>query len=401
MSRTPSRQDFDTYMMPNYAPQNAIMVRGKGSRVWDQEDNEYIDFAGGIAVNALGHAHPELLEALKTQADKVWHVSNVFTNEPALKLAHTLVELTFADKVFLCQSGTEANEAAFKLARRYAHDRFGEDKYGIVSFRQSFHGRSFFTVSVGGQEKYSNGFGPKPAGIEHGIFNDLDSARALINDKTCAVVVEPVQGEGGVRPASPEFLEGLRQLCDEHDALLIFDEVQCGMGRTGELYAYMQYDVVPDIMTSAKAIGGGFPLAAMLTTSEIAEVFQPGVHGSTYGGNPLASAVGYAAVSRIATPEVLEGVKERSRLFREHLERLNQKYDIFSEVRGSGLLLGAELSGALKGRAREVMAAAMAQNLMMLVAGPDVLRFAPSLIIASQDIAEGMVRLEKAIQSLL
>lgn len=401
MSRTPSRQDFDTYMMPNYAPQNAIMVRGKGSRVWDQEDNEYIDFAGGIAVNALGHAHPELLEALKTQADKVWHVSNVFTNEPALKLARTLVELTFADKVFLCQSGTEANEAAFKLARRYAHDRFGEDKYGIVSFRQSFHGRSFFTVSVGGQEKYSNGFGPKPAGIEHGIFNDLDSARALINDKTCAVVVEPVQGEGGVRPASPEFLEGLRQLCDEHDALLIFDEVQCGMGRTGELYAYMQYDVVPDIMTSAKAIGGGFPLAAMLTTSEIAEVFQPGVHGSTYGGNPLASAVGYAAVSRIATPEVLEGVKERSRLFREHLERLNQKYDIFSEVRGSGLLLGAELSGALKGRAREVMAAAMAQNLMMLVAGPDVLRFAPSLIIASQDIAEGMVRLEKAIQSLL
>lgn len=401
MSRTPSRQDFDTYMMPNYAPQNAIMVRGKGSRVWDQEDNEYIDFAGGIAVNALGHAHPELLEALKTQADKVWHVSNVFTNEPALKLAHTLVELTFADKVFLCQSGTEANEAAFKLARRYAHDRFGEDKYGIVSFRQSFHGRSFFTVSVGGQEKYSNGFGPKPAGIEHGIFNDLDSARALINDKTCAVVVEPVQGEGGVRPASPEFLEGLRQLCDEHDALLIFDEVQCGMGRTGELYAYMQYDVVPDIMTSAKAIGGGFPLAAMLTTSEIAEVFQPGVHGSTYGGNPLASAVGYAAVSRIATPEVLEGVKERSRLFREHLERLNQKYDIFSEVRGSGLLLGAELSGALKGRAREVMAAAMAQNLMMLVAGPDVLRFAPSLIIASQDIAEGMARLEKAIQSLL
>lgn len=401
MSRTPSRQDFDTYMMPNYAPQNAIMVRGKGSRVWDQDDNEYVDFAGGIAVNALGHAHPELLDALKTQADKVWHVSNVFTNEPALKLARTLVKLTFADKVFLCQSGTEANEAAFKLARRYAHDRFGEEKYGIVSFRQSFHGRSFFTVSVGGQEKYSNGFGPKPAGIEHGIFNDLESARALINDKTCAVVVEPVQGEGGVRPATPEFLEGLRQLCDEHDALLIFDEVQCGMGRTGELYAYMQYDVIPDIMTSAKAIGGGFPLAAMLTTSEIAEVFQPGVHGSTYGGNPLASAVGYAAVSRIATSEVLDGVKERSRLFREHLEHLNQKYGIFSEVRGSGLLLGAELSGGLKGRAREVMKAAMDQNLMLLVAGLDVLRFAPSLIIAPQDIEEGMARLEKAIQSLL
>lgn len=401
MSRTPSRQDFDTYMIPTYAPQDAIIVRGKGSRVWDQDDNEYVDFAGGIAVNALGHAHPELLEALKTQADKVWHVSNVFTNEPALKLARALVDLTFADKVFLCQSGTEANEAAFKLARRYAHDRFGEDKYGIVSFRQSFHGRSFFTVSVGGQEKYSNGFGPKPAGIEHGVFNDLESARALINDKTCAVVVEPVQGEGGVRPATQAFLEGLRQLCDEHDALLIFDEVQCGMGRTGDLYAYMQYDVVPDILTSAKAIGGGFPLAAMLTTSDVAEAFQPGVHGSTYGGNPLAAAVGYAAVSCIATPEVLEGVAERSRLFREHLERLNQQYDIFSDVRGAGLLLGAELKGALEGRARDVMKAAMDQQLMMLVAGTDVLRFAPSLIIEPKDIEDGMMRLEKAIKTLL
>lgn len=401
MSRIPSRQDFDTYMMPNYAPQDAIMVRGEGSRVWDQDNNEYIDFAGGIAVNALGHAHPLLLDALKTQADKVWHVSNVFTNEPALNLARTLVDLTFADKVFLCQSGTEANEAAFKLVRRYAHDRFGEDKFGIVSFRQSFHGRSFFTVSVGGQEKYSDGFGPKPAGIEHGTFNDLESARALINDQTCAVVVEPVQGEGGVRPATPEFLEGLRALCDEHDALLIFDEVQCGMGRTGELYAYMQYDVVPDILTSAKSIGGGFPLAAMLTTSDIAEVFQPGVHGSTYGGNPLASAVGYAAVSFISTPDVLAGVKERARLFREHLERLNQKYDIFSDVRGSGLLLGAELKGALKERGRDVIKAAMDERLMLLVAGPGVLRFAPSLIIEPCDIEDGMARLEKAIQTLL
>lgn len=401
MSRTPTRQDFDTYMMPNYAPQDAIMVRGEGSRVWDQDNNEYVDFAGGIAVNALGHAHPLLLDALKTQADKVWHVSNVFTNEPALNLARTLVDLTFADKVFLCQSGTEANEAAFKLARRYAHDRFGEDKCGIVSFRQSFHGRSFFTVCVGGQEKYSDGFGPKPAGIEHGAFNDLESARALINDQTCAVVVEPVQGEGGVRPATPEFLEGLRALCDEHDALLIFDEVQCGMGRTGELYAYMQYDVVPDILTSAKSIGGGFPLAAMLTTSDIAEVFQPGVHGSTYGGNPLASAVGYAAVSFIATPDVLAGVKERARLFRKHLERLNQKYDIFSDVRGSGLLLGAELKGALKERGRDVIKAAMDEHLMLLVAGPGVLRFAPSLIIEPCDIEEGVARLEKAIQTLL
>ena len=388
-------------MVPNYAPQRAIIVRGNGSRLWDQDNNEYIDFAGGIAVNALGHTHPDLVNALKAQADKVWHLSNVFTNEPALKLARLLVDMTFADKVFFCCSGTEANEAALKLARRYAFDRAGEDKYGIVSFRQSFHGRSLFTVSVGGQPKYSTGFGPNPAGIQHGHFNDLESARALIDDTTCAVIVEPVQGEGGVHPATKTFLEGLRQLCDEHDALLIFDEVQCGVGRTGELYAYMHYDVVPDIMTSAKAIGSGFPLAAMLTTSDIADAFQPGVHGSTYGGNPLAAAVGYAAVSRIATPEVLAGVQERSRVLREHLARLNERYDIFSDIRGLGLLLGIELKGTLEHRAREVMTAAMAQRLMVLEAGPSVIRLAPSLVIAQDDIEEGIARLDRALASLV
>lgn len=401
MHWTPTREDFDTYMVPNYAPQTAIMVRGQGSRLWDQADNEYVDFAAGIAVNALGHCHPTLVAALKAQADKVWHLSNVYANEPAIRLAKLLTELTFADKVFFCSSGTEANEAALKLARRYAHDTFGEHKHKIVSFRQSFHGRSFFTVSVGGQPSYYSGFGPVPAGIEHAEYNDLESALALIDDDTCAVMVEPVQGEGGVTAATPAFLEGLRRACDEHDALLIFDEVQCGMGRTGALYAYMQYDVVPDILTSAKAIGGGFPLGAMMTTADIAEVFKPGTHGSTYGGNPLACAVGEAAVSMIAQPDVLKGIAERGELIRRHLEALNEEFDIFEEIRGSGLLIGAELKGALAERGRDVLKAAINEHLMLLVAGPNVLRFAPSLVIEPRDIDEGMARLRKAIASLI
>lgn len=401
MHWTPKREDFDTYMVPNYAPQEAIMVRGAGSRLWDQAGKEYVDFAAGIAVNALGHCHPALVDALKTQADKVWHLSNVYANEPAIRLGKKLVELTFADKVFFCSSGTEANEAALKLARRYAHDTFGEHKHKVVSFRQSFHGRSFFTVSVGGQPKYYTGFGPVPAGIEHAEYNDLDSALALIDGNTCAVMVEPVQGEGGVTPATHSFLEGLRRACDEHDALLIFDEVQCGMGRTGALYAYMQYEVVPDILTSAKAIGGGFPLGAMMTTADIAEVFQPGTHGSTYGGNPLACAVGEAAVNTIADPALLQGVEERGALIRKHLQALDDEFDAFKEIRGSGLLIGAELKGRFAERGRDVLKASINEQLMLLVAGPNVLRFAPSLVIDSKDIDEGMARLRRAIASLV
>ncbi|ART62435.1 aspartate aminotransferase family protein [Kushneria marisflavi] len=401
MSWTPTREAFDQYMLPNYSPQKVIPVRGEGSRLWDQEGREYIDFAGGIAVNGLGHRHPALMEALKTQSEKIWHLSNVYTNEPALKLARTLVEKTFADKVFLCSSGAEANEAALKLARRYAHDTVGEQKHRIVSFRQSFHGRTFFTVSVGGQPKYSQGFGPVPGGIVHGTYNDLDSARELINDDTCAVIVEPMQGEGGVTPATPEFLEGLRKLCDDHRALLIFDEVQCGVGRSGHLYAYMHYGITPDILTSAKALGGGFPMGAMMTTDEIARVFVVGTHGSTYGGNPLGSAVALAAVETISSPEVLLGVEARSQRFREHLQRLNEKYDCFSDIRGLGLLLGAEFKPSFGERGRDVLAAATEEGLMMLVAGPNVLRFAPSLVIEMEVIDEGMACLDRALAKVM
>ncbi len=401
MSQAPTRADFDQYMVPNYAPQRAIPVRGEGSRLWDQEGREYIDFAGGIAVNGLGHCHPVLVEALTTQANKLWHLANVYTNEPALALARSLVERTFADKVYLCSSGGEANEAALKLARRWAHDHHGEHKHRIVSFSQSFHGRTFFTVSVGGQPKYSQGFGPVPGGIVHGQFNDLDSVRNLIDDDTCAVMVEPMQGEGGVIPADPAFLQGLRDLCDAFDALLIFDEVQTGAGRTGSLYAYQQYGVTPDILTSAKALGGGFPVGAMLTTDRVAPAMAIGTHGSTYGGNPLASAVALAAVGFIDTPEVLEGVKRRHDLFREHLETINRQYGVFKEIRGMGLLIGAEMAPEYEGRAKDILPLALEEGLMALIAGPNVLRMAPSLVIPEADIAEGMARLERAVARLV
>lgn len=401
MSHTPTRADFDQYMVPNYSPQKVIPVRGEGSRLWDQEGREYIDFAGGIAVNSLGHCHPVLVDALKAQADKLWHLSNVYTNEPALELARELTERTFADKVYLCSSGGEANEAALKLARRWAHDNYGEQKNRIISFNQSFHGRTFFTVSVGGQPKYSQGFGPVPGGIVHAEFNNLDSVRALINDDTCAIMVEPMQGEGGLKPATPEFLEGLRELCDTHNALLIFDEVQTGVGRTGSFYAYMDYGVTPDVMTSAKSLGGGFPVGAMLTTDRVAPAMAIGTHGSTYGGNALASAVALAAVRHIDTPEVLGGVAKRHDLFREHLEAINRKHGVFKEVRGMGLLIGAEMAPEYKDRAKDILPLAIEEGLMALVAGPNVLRMAPSLVIPEADIAEGMQRLERAIARLV
>ncbi|HDI6171582.1 TPA: succinylornithine/acetylornithine transaminase, partial [Escherichia coli] len=287
MSQPITRENFDEWMIPVYAPAPFIPVRGEGSRLWDQQGKEYIDFAGGIAVNALGHAHPELREALNEQASKFWHTGNGYTNEPVLRLAKKLIDATFAYRVFFCNSGAEANEAALKLARKFAHDRYGSHKSGIVAFKNAFHGRTLFTVSAGGQPAYSQDFAPLPPDIRHAAYNDINSASALIDDSTCAVIVEPIQGEGGVVPASNAFLQGLRELCDRHNALLIFDEVQTGVGRTGELYAYMHYGVTPDLLTTAKALGGGFPVGALLATEECASVMTVGTHGTTYGGNPL------------------------------------------------------------------------------------------------------------------
>ncbi|QCF26871.1 aspartate aminotransferase family protein [Hydrocarboniclastica marina] len=391
-----NRSTFDQFMMPTYAPGAVIPVRGSGSRVWDQADKEYIDLAGGIAVTALGHAHPDLVRALTEQAGKLWHLSNVLTNEPALQLARKLCELTFAEKVFFANSGAEANEAAFKLARRYAWEHFGPEKNELIAFENAFHGRTLFTVAVGGQAKYMEGFGPAPQGISHARYNDLASLEAKISDRTCAVVVEPLQGEGGVTPAEKSFLQGVRELCDRHNALMVFDEVQTGVGRTGYLYAYQYYGVTPDILTSAKGLGGGFPVGAMLTTSAIGQSFSVGSHGSTYGGNPLACAVAGAVLDIVAQPEVLAGVAQRHGLLRNGLQEIGQRYGIFSEVRGLGLLLGGAVTERWQGDAKAFMTAAMEEGVLTLVAGGNVVRFAPSLIIPEADLNEGLARFERA-----
>ncbi|MEQ9888988.1 bifunctional acetylornithine/succinyldiaminopimelate transaminase [Pectobacterium zantedeschiae] len=392
-----TRDTHDKVILPVYAPAKFVPVKGKGSRVWDQDGREYIDFSGGIAVTALGHCHPALVNALQQQGEKLWHTSNIFTNEPALRLASKLIDATFADRVFFVNSGAEANEAAFKLARHYAVKRHSPYKTKIIAFYNAFHGRTLFTVSVGGQPKYADGFGPKPADIVHVPFNDLAAVKAVMDDHTCAVVLEPIQGEGGITPATPEFLQGVRELCDQHKALLVFDEVQSGMGRTGKLFSYMHYGITPDILTTAKALGGGFPISAMLTTEEIASVMTVGVHGTTYGGNPLACAVAEAALDIINTPEVLSGVADRHDRFVSELEKINQQYGVFAQVRGMGLLLGAELKPQWHGRAGEFLAAATAEGLMVLMAGPNVIRFVPSLIIDEDDIAQGMAKFAKAV----
>lgn len=390
----PNRQDFNQFMVPVFAPAQFIPVRGQGSRLWDQDDKEYIDFAGGIAVNALGHAHPIAVNALIEQGQKLWHIGNGYTNEPVLALAKQLVDHTFADKVFFCNSGAEANEAALKLARKIG---LSKNKSKIVAFNNAFHGRTLFTVTAGGQPKYSQDFAPLPAGIEHVPFNDLNAAAAVIDDQTCAVIVEPIQGEGGVLPADLEFLKGLRRLCDETGAVLIFDEVQTGVGRTGALYAYMNTGVVPDILTTAKALGGGFPIGAMITTDQYANVFVVGDHGTTYGGNPLACAVAGAVFNFINTADVLDGVKQRSQQFIDELEQLNHTYSVFQQIRGQGLLLGCVLRPEYAGKAKDIVTLAGAEGLLALIAGPNVVRFTPSLVISEQEISEGLQRFSRAL----
>jgi acetylornithine/N-succinyldiaminopimelate aminotransferase len=402
MNKEPvSRELFDHVMVPNYAPGTIVPVRGKGSRIWDQEGREFIDLQGGIAVNCLGHSHPGLLSALQEQSQKIWHLSNVMTNEPALRLAKTLCDHTFAERVFFANSGAEANEAAFKLVRRYAWEHTGAEKHEIIAFKNAFHGRTLFTVSVGGQPKYLEGFEPAPGGIHHAEFNDLESVKKLISkEKTCAIVVEPIQGEGGVMPATKEFLQGLRQLCDENDALLVFDEVQSGAGRTGYVFAYQMYDVVPDILTSAKGLGGGFPVAAMLATAKAAASLSVGTHGSTYGGNALACAVAQKVMDTITQPEILKGVKLRSDHLRKGMMDIGERYGVFSEVRGAGLLLGCVLTEKWQGKAKDFLNAGLDEGVMVLIAGANLIRLAPSLIIPEADIDEALKRFEAAVQKL-
>ncbi len=401
MSRNePTRSQYDQYLFANYAPMGMLPSRGEGAKLWDTQGKEYIDFAAGIAVSALGHAHPALIKALKAQADQYWHVSNLIATPPAIALAKQLVESTFADKVIFSNSGAEANEAALKLARRYAFNHHGVEKNEILAFNNSFHGRTFFTVSVGGQAKYSDGFGPKPAGIKHARYNELDHARSLINNNTCAVIIEPILGESGVHPAQQAFIKGLRTLCNKHQVLLIFDEVQTGVMRTGDLFRYQGLGVEPDILTTAKGLGGGMPIGATLAKDEIAASFSVGVHGSTFAGNPLACAVANKVIELVNTPKMQSAVKARSQQLIRGLEKLNAQFDMFSDIRGVGLLVGCELNSNYLGKSREVVEQCLQAGLLILVAGPDVIRFAPALIISELDIKQGLLALEKALRQV-
>ncbi len=395
-----TRATYDQVMVPCFSPAQVVPVRGEGSRVWDQAGREYIDFAAGVAVTALGHCAPALIQALGDQAGRLWHISNWFTNEPALRLARRLVAHTFADKVFLCNSGAEANEAALKLARKYAADHFGPQKNGIVSSLHSFHGRTLFTVTAGGTERYRQGFGPLPPNVKHVLYNDIAALEAAVGPETCAVILEPIQGEGGVNPGRAEYLQAARAFCERHQALLVLDEIQTGMGRTGTLFNHEQKGVVPDILTSAKGLGGGFPVGAMLTTQAIAASFSPGTHGTTYGGNPLASAVAAAVLEIVAKPETLAGVRTRAARLRAGLQEIGRRLGIFQEVRGEGLLVGCELAAPFAGRAADFMAAGSDAGVFFLMASTKVLRFVPALNIPEADIDEGLARLARAVERM-
>jgi succinylornithine aminotransferase len=401
-TRPVTRQTFDEVLVPTYAPAAMVPVRAQGLDLWDQSGKHYLDFTAGIAVTSLGHGHPTLVDALTKQINTLWHLGNGYTNEPVLRLALALTESTFADRAFFCNSGAEANEAALKLARKYAHTKFGQHKSRIVSCLSSFHGRTLFTVSVGGQPKYTEGFEPLPQEINHIPYNDIAAARAAITDDVAAVIVEPIQGEGGVIPGDPAFLKALRERCDETGALLVFDEVQSGVGRTGALYAYMECGVTPDILTSAKALGNGYPIGAMLTTSEIAEHFSVGSHGTTYGGNPLAATVALNVVETINTPAFLARVKEASAKIFANLAKLAADYpQLFGQARGQGLLIGLPVADAFQGRAKDFTKAAENLGLMLLIAGPDVIRLAPALIVSDAQIAEADRIMRAAADAIL
>ncbi|WP_243042241.1 acetylornithine transaminase [Dyella sedimenti] len=392
------------YWLPVYRPRDVVLDRGLGARVWDTQGRDYVDFGAGIAVNALGHQDPDLLAALTTQAHKLWHTSNVFYSEPPLRLAEELVAASgFAERVFLCNSGTEANEAAIKLVRKWAASR-GRDaaKRVIVTFRGSFHGRTLAAVTATAQPKYQEGYEPLPGGFRYLDFNDVPALEAaFVHGDVAAVLVEPVQGEGGVLPAAPGFLRRVRELCDRHDALLVLDEIQCGMGRTGTLFAYVQDEITPDIVTLAKALGCGFPIGAMLAGPKVAETMQFGAHGTTFGGNPLAAAVARVALRKLSSPELLANVYRQAQALREGLARINGALDLFEDVRGRGLMLGAVLKEAHKGKAGSVLDFAALHGLLVLQAGPDVLRFVPALNITDEDLAEGLQRLETALRAYL
>ncbi|RYC10027.1 aspartate aminotransferase family protein [Ciceribacter ferrooxidans] len=369
--------------------------RGEGVWLIAENGERYLDFAAGVAVNALGHAHPHLVEALKAQAEKVWHLSNLYEVPGQETLGERLTKATFADKVFFTNSGAEALECAIKTARRYHFSKGHPEKFHIITFEGAFHGRTLATIAAGGQAKYLEGFGPKAPGFDQVPFGDIEAVKAAITDNTAAILIEPVQGEGGIRTASNEFLRALRQICDDKGLLLILDEVQSGVGRTGKLFAHEWAGITPDIMAVAKGIGGGFPLGACLATADAASGMKAGTHGSTYGGNPLAMAVGNAVLDVILADGFLEHVRDVALVFRQGLAALHDRFpDVIEEIRGEGLMLGikAKVPNA------ELLQAMRAEHVLGVPAGDNVIRLLPPLITTAEEAREGLSRIERAAE---
>lgn len=380
---------------PNYAPASIVFDHGEGVWLTDSKGNRYLDFLAGIAVCCLGHAHPQLTQGLHDQVDRLLHVSNMFYTAEQIGLMERLTEQSFADRVFFCNSGTEANEAAFKLARRYQSKvKNRPSKTKIISMKASFHGRTLASITATGQPKYHDGFAPLVPGFEYVPFNDSDAIERHVDADTAAVIVEPIQGEGGVRPADKAFLQTLRRVCDEHQALLIYDEVQTGVGRTGSLFAYQHFEVAPDIMTLAKGLAGGVPLGATLATDEVWQGWKRGSHASTFGGNPLATQAGQIVLDVIDEQNLLENARQRGEQLKQGLLTLAEEFDVITDVRGVGLMLGAECGD----QASSIATAAREEGLLINTAGGDTLRFVPPLIISEEDVSQALVRLRRALQ---
>lgn len=392
-----TRKTFDEVMFACYNPMNMVIKKAHGSYVFDNEGNKYVDLTSGIAVNCLGHTPDGVQKVIKKTCKNLIHVSNIFCNEYTLSLAKKLTSLTGYDKVFFVNSGAEANETALKLARRVAFDDYGAEKNEIISFVNSFHGRTFFSVTVGGQESYSDGFGPKPAAITHIPYNDIATFEKTISDKTCAVILEPIQGEGGIIKADDAFLVKVRELCDKFHAALIFDEVQTGVARSGTLYAYEQTPVKPDILTSAKGLASGLPIGAVLTYDNFAKHFVPGTHGSTFGGNALACSVGCYVLDKVSDKKFLENVKATSEYIKAAIRKLDEKHHVFDDVRGEGLLMGLVLNKKYSGKSGALQKECFKHKLLTLTAHGDVLRLAPALNIKKSVVDEAMKLLDKAL----
>jgi predicted acetylornithine/succinylornithine family transaminase len=386
----------DTYLAHTYRRFPLVLVRGEGCRLWDADGREYLDMVAGLAVCNLGHCHPKLVGAVCEQARKLLHVSNLYHIEPQIRLGSLLCEHSFADKAFFCNSGAEANEAAIKLARKYAKERYGAARYEIITMTSSFHGRTLATLTATAQEKFHKGFEPLVPGFRYIPFGDLAAVEAAVGPSTAAIMLEPVQGEGGVNLPPADYLPGLRKLCDEHDLLLILDEVQTGMGRTGKLFAYEHYGIEPDIMTLAKSLGGGVAIGAMLAKDEVAGAFGPGSHASTFGGNPLACAAGIAALTSILEEDLLDNCRQTGDYLLAELIRLKDKYPFIRDVRGKGLMIGVELEF----EGKDIVNACLDKGVLINCTMDKVLRFLPPLIVSREEVNKAITVLDEVLGKL-